>query len=277
MFFSILTVLQFALFSFNVFPEVNHEFSDDINIYFPDIDEKEKQILKSKGRIDRYPDAFNDFALIPEISLKNKIREEIEKTAFNTAIESVFYSGYKTEAAADPGRDTFDNNNDNSDKIQSAINKAFAIITDIEGLSGITYYSISDKKEKILFTMSRILTGQITGKESSNIPMEHTITAVIEDTTFGINKYIIDYKFSDNHIVMKMSNLEKLKLGFIPVSGKNELVFHIAVIPAESGMFVYCSGICKTINAPFIRNRIRDSIYNRVTALYYWFSDNFHS
>ena len=270
MFFSILTVLQFALFSFNVFPDVNHDFSDDINIYFPDLNENEKQILISKGRIDRYPDAINDFALIPGISLKNKIRDEIEKTDFNTAIESVFYSSYKAGAGTA-------SDNENSHKIQFAINKAFEIITDIEGLSGITYYSISDKKEKVLFTGARILTGQITGNVSNNIPAEHTITAVIEDTTFGINKYIIEYKFSDNHIVMKMSNLEKLKLGFIPVSGKNELVFHIAVIPAESGMFVYCSGICKTINAPFIRNRIRDSIYNRVTALYYWFSDNFHS
>ncbi len=256
-------MLQLSFFTIYSFSDEKQGEYEEFSRFFSRIEKSEIEKLLSEGRIDRYPASHLDFKLLPELKERNRILKDIEKTDFNTAIESVFYFSYPSSR----------------DK-KNIMKDSFHILTDIKKLEGITYYSYSHKEERVLFSKVEIQSGQITpatdaAPAETFLPEKHTMTAMIEDTTFGNNKYLIDYSVSDDSLVMKMSNLERITLAFFPVVKKNGLIFYTAVIPAENGLIIYCNGISKTIDSDFIRNRIGISIYNRVTALYSWFKSNY--
>ena len=261
--FSILATLQLSFFTIYSFSDEKQGEYKEFSRFFSRIEKSEIETLIKEGRIDRYPSSHLDFKLLPELKDRNRILKDIEKTDFNTAIESVFYFTYPSVR----------------DK-KYIIMDSFNILTDIKKLEGITYYSYSHKEERVLFSKVEIQSGQtrpLTAAEASmsSLPEKHTMTALIEDTTFGNNKYLIDYSVSDESLVMKMSNLERITLAFFPVVKKNGLIFYTAVIPAENGLIIYCNGISRTIDSDFIRNRIGISIYNRVTALFNWFKSSY--
>ncbi|MDX9800682.1 MAG: hypothetical protein RBT69_05020 [Spirochaetia bacterium] len=259
---SILTALQLFIFTLNLFADEKKGKHDDFKNFFSRIEKTEIEKLLSDGRIDRYPSSHLDFKFLPELPDRKNIINDIEDTDFNTAIESVFYIDYRSA-----GREK-----------SNAIPDSFNILTDIKKLEGITYYSHSRKEERLLFSKVEVESGEtwpVTSQPDSVKQKNHALTAFIEDTTFGNNKYLIDYSLTAESLVMKMSNLERIKLAFFPVVKKNGLIFYTVVIPAENGLIVYCNGISKTIDSDFIRNRIEISIHNRVTALYSWFENNY--
>ncbi len=262
---SILTLLLTVFFSGYASPEENSVEKSFYKTFFSNIAPNEVTKLLADGRIDRYPADAEDFLYMPDISQKNTIISEIKKRKFNIAAESLFFFHYPDSSSL---------SNDTASDYTEVLEKSLDILTAVETLAGIKYYSVSHKGEKTLFTSSRITSG---GKSVNNSfkPQAFSLTALIEDTTFGKNRYDILYETDDTTIQMKMSNSDRLTLGFIPVTGKDELVFRLVLIPSEEGLYLYCCGTAKTLDSGFIRRRIGQSVYNRITALYNWFYANY--
>jgi hypothetical protein len=74
-----------------------------------------------------------------------------------------------------------------------------------------------------------------------------------------------------------MTNIDRLYLTFIPVVGKESLLFYIVIIPGEEGFFLYSTGVTKSLDSDYIKNRVTQSVYNRVIALYNWFKETYSS
>jgi len=253
-------VIPYIAYSDNNIYDVNimHK---DVKSYFSDISDKEILTLIKSGMIEWFPSSFEDFRFIPDIPLKKEILNSIKKINFNVATESLFFIPYK---------------NENKDSRKKLLIDSFTIATNIEKLKGVRYYSVSHKGERVLFEKAEIISGRVS-YPITEVPAAHFINAQIEDSTFGNYKYKIEYNSLSDFLVMKMSNIERLSLAFIPVVGKESLLFYIVIIPAEEGFFLYCSGISKTLDSDYIKKRVTQSVYNRVIALYNWFKESYNS
>ena len=264
-FFSILLLFLFSFIPITIYSDNNmydeNIFRKDIKLFFNNISDEDIKTLIESGMVDNFPESLEDFKFIPDISSKKEISDTIKKLKFNIASECLFFIPFKKE-------------NQNSRK--NALIDAFTIATNIEKLKGVKYYSVSSKGEKVLFEKSEIISGKVL-YPITEIPASHLITAKIEDSTFGNNKYKIEYKSSSESIMMKMSNIDRLFFAFFPVVGKESLLFNIVIIPGEEGFFLYINGISKTVDTESINKRITQSVYNRLVALYNWFKENYNT
>ena len=263
-FFSILLMCLSGAIPYKIYSDNNidvNTMQKDIKSYFSHITDKEISTLFETGMIEWFPSSVEDFRLIPDISLKKDITDNIKKVKFNIATESLFFIPYKKE---------------NKQSRENALIDSFTIAANIENLKGLKYYSVSHKGERVLFEKVEIISGRISYPVTT-VPATHSISAKIEDSTFGNYNYKIDYNSSSDFLVMKMSNTERLYLAFIPVVGKESLLFYIVLIPGEEGFFLYSSGISKTLDSDFIKNRVTQSVYNRVMALYNWFTASYNN
>jgi len=238
-------------------------FHKDIKSYFPNIENTEITLLLETGTIERFPASIDEFKFIPDIPLKKEISDSIKKLNFNVAAECLFFIPYKKDKTASK---------------RNALLDSFKIATNIEKLKGIKYYSVSHKGEKVLFEQVEIISGRIPiPYPETAVPVFHSITAKIQDSTFGNNKYKIEYCSLSDFLLMEMTNIDRLYLAFIPVVGKESLLFYIIIIPGEEGFFLYSAGVTKSLDSDYIKSRVTQSVYNRVIALYNWFKETYSS
>ncbi|MCL2705851.1 MAG: hypothetical protein FWE72_06555 [Spirochaetaceae bacterium] len=265
LFFSILLLFLSGVIPYIAYSDSNIYDADimykDIKTYFSHISDQEIEALMGSGMIERFPSSAEDFRFIPDIPLKKDISDSLKKIKFNIATESLYFLPYKKES---------------EDNRKTLLIDSFTIATNIEKLKGIKYYSLSHKGERVLFEKAEIISGRVP-YPVTEVPTTHLITAQIQDSTFGDYKYKIEYNSLSDFLVMKMSNTETFSLAFFPVIGKESLLFYIIIIPVEEGFFLYCSGICKTIDSDYIKKKGKQYVYNRVIALYNWFRESYNS
>ncbi|MCL2792398.1 MAG: hypothetical protein FWD87_04835 [Spirochaetaceae bacterium] len=244
---------------YNVYSD-NNILRNDIRTYFSRLSDSEINTLIESGMIEWVPSSVEDFRFIPDIPFRNEILNRIRQLDFNIATECLFFIPYRKI----------------KDSKQSVLIDSFSIATSIEKLSGIKYYSVSQRGERVLFERAEIISGRVSHPVTI-VPPVHLIIAQIEDSTLGSNRYRIEYNSSSDFLVMKMSNMERLSFGFIPVIGREALLFYIVIIPTEQGFLLYSNGIGKTMNTGFLRRRVTQSVHNRVVALYNWFKESYSS
>ncbi len=237
----------------------SQDHSSIIRQYFPLLSENILADLNDNGKTSVFLEKGDLPRLLPEIKEKIKIKKHISESSFNTGIETLFIHR-ETEYLKDTGA-------------------YFRILSDIRSLEGIQYYSQSREKNRVLFEEAypvkntdskKIIKTPEYNKDTEN----YSFNTFIKDSTFGKNFYTLDYTVSENCLVMKMTNIDSMNLGFIPVIGKGDLTFYLIVISDQDELAIYCSGICDTVNTGFLKKKIELSIYNRVIALYDWFIDN---
>ncbi|MCL2295006.1 MAG: hypothetical protein FWC36_09105 [Spirochaetes bacterium] len=261
-FFSILMVFLSSVIPYKIYSDSNIDeniLRKDIKSFFSSMSNEEINTLIEFGMVERFPASSDDFRLIPDISSKREILENKRNIRFNVATESLFFIPYR-----------------NKDGKKNALFDSFRVTTNIEKLEGIKYFSVSNNEDRILFDRVEILSGRVS-YPITKVPTSHTITARIRDSVFGSNRYKIEYDTSSGFLVMRMSNTERLSLGFVPAVARGSLMFHIIIIPGEEGLFLYCSGIGRTtVGNNFITRRITQSVYNRIIALYNWFYESYN-
>ena len=263
---SILTLFIFISPLFPLFPQdlsiSEKDFRENQSIvseYFPLHDKKNTEALNEDNKLTIFLGKNEQPVLLPEIAEKIRIKKDIENSDFNTGIETIFLH-YEKEFI-------------------KSIKEYFTILTDIKTLEGIEYYSQSKEKYRVLFKEAYPVSGKkrnnkIAVPEYDNNIKKYSFNSYIKDSTFGNNFYTLDYTISDNYLVMKMTNIDSMKLGFIPVIGKENLTFYLIIIADKDELAIYCSGICDSIGTGFLKKKIETSIHNRVIALYDWFIDN---
>ena len=151
-------------------------------------------------------------------------------------------------------------------------------LTGISTIKGTQYYSQTKKEVTTLFTdaytvdhprhANKIEDHQL----GTPLPMGIDIYGMLEDSRFKENVYQFSYLFDDNHITLKITNMNTLKYGFIKAVDTHCFLSVLDIVLTEDEIQVYNAGFCKPAVLPsFMEKRINNAITNRIDALFGWF------
>lgn len=157
----------------------------------------------------------------------------------------------------------------------------YNLLHSLHTLKGITYYSATRKKRRILFYDSYVIDNPVSKNRMSDpeyqsIPENNEIYIFQNDSTFGKNIYSVNYMANRQRIIMRTVNLTTIKYMFLPLIKPSSLINYFVIVPGkESILFYGISFAGFNRNIPLIGNHI-DSFYNRLKAMYSWFIDQFN-
>ncbi len=147
-------------------------------------------------------------------------------------------------------------------------------------MEGIQYYSSTHGKVRTLFTTSHVVNAPnarniLSDPRFSAIESTHDLALEQDDTTFGKNLYTVTVKgHAGGSIELTMSNVERVWWGMVPVLGADSLKLTMVIQASADGKFLYFYGNVgiRTTKVFGMEEQVRTSFYNRVIALYNWFS-----
>jgi hypothetical protein len=147
-------------------------------------------------------------------------------------------------------------------------------------MEGIPYYSSTHHKIRTLFTTSHLVRapGDRTALGDPRYPAveaAHDLFLEQDDTTFGKNLYLVTMKGHEGGAIqLTMSNVERVWWGIVPVLGADSLKLTMVIQASADGKFLYFYGNVgiSATKVLGMEEQVRTSFYNRVIALYNWFS-----
>jgi len=148
----------------------------------------------------------------------------------------------------------------------------------IKTMKGIEYYSQSRKKMRTLFTESYGISNP-DDQEPLADPVVETIPSVLNrlllqtDKTFGENLYETTYRSDKDVIWINMINKTKMKYKFIPMLKPEKMSVNLFIVQIEDGLLFYGITAAETISFFGLEKTKKESFYNRMKAMYNWFSD----
>ena len=152
------------------------------------------------------------------------------------------------------------------------------ILTGISTIKGTQYYSQSKKEVTTLFTDAYTVdhprhANKIEDHHLGNqLPMGIDIYGMLEDSRFKDNIYQFSYLFDENHITLKITNMDNLKYGPIKAIETHCFLVLMDIVLTDNEIQVYNAGFCKPAVLPsFMEKRVNSAITNRMDALFGWF------
>jgi len=147
-------------------------------------------------------------------------------------------------------------------------------------MEGIQYYSASHGEMRVFFTASYRVQGpgslaMLADPRYQAIEPSHDLYLLQDDSTFGKNLYATTVTALDQGaLALTMSNVERVRYGLLPVLGPGALRLTMVVQPSADGRYLYFYGNVgiSTGKVLGMEEQVRTSFYNRVIALYNWFS-----
>ena len=152
------------------------------------------------------------------------------------------------------------------------------ILTSLSTIKGTQYYSQTKKEVTTLFTDAYTVDHPRHANKIEDLSLKEPlpqgvdIYGMLEDSRFKDNVYQFSYLFDENHITMKITNMDTLKYGFIKAIDTHCFLFILDIVLTEDEIQVYNAGFCKPMVLPsFMENRVNNAITNRMDALFGWF------
>jgi hypothetical protein len=222
----------------------------------PGLSQEELKILSVEGAVTNLYTAPDRPRLAPGFS--EQIREDLDSAEPRLGVEVLFLAPAPDGPAAGP--------------------LVFNTLQKISTMAGIEYYSQSRGRMRTLFYESYVIDdpdnrNRLPDPVSSVVPARDRLYVFQRDSSFGRNVYQLDYRVDGEIIFLTMTNLTRmLYQGFIPAVGPEQLVFHIIVEPIEDELLFYGNSAANAPTAFGIEDRIQMSFYNRIVALYNWFT-----
>jgi hypothetical protein len=147
-------------------------------------------------------------------------------------------------------------------------------------MEGIPYYSSTHHKIRTLFTISHVVKAPgdrtaLGDPHYSAIEAAHDLFLEQDDTTFGKNLYLVTMKGHEGGAIqLTMSNVDRVWWGIVPVLGADALKLTMVIQASADGKFLYFYGNVGISASKVLgmEEQVRTSFYNRVIALYNWFS-----
>ena len=203
--------------------------------------------------------------MCPETEFAELIQEEYLSVGPNILVETVFFLPLQEKLYPD-----------------TLTLGIYNTLRSIRSLKGIEYYSVSRKKVRTFFNDAYMVknAGDITPLPDplvKKVPSSDNIVIFQEDTTFGKSYTAMRYLSGKGNILVTMRNLTELTYGPIRVIEKDSMIIDMLVCPMDGGILFY--GLCsvKTADLFGIAKSRSESFYNRIAALYAWFSGNLPS
>lgn len=151
-------------------------------------------------------------------------------------------------------------------------------LTALSTIKGTQYYSQSQKAITTLFTDAYTVDHPRHANKIDDhhlgdpLPQGIDIYGMLEDSRFKDNVYQFSYLFDENHITLKITNMDTLKYGFIKAIDTHCFLSVLDIVLTEDEIQVYNAGFCKPAVLPsFMEKRVNNAITNRIDALFGWF------
>lgn len=223
---------------------------------------EDKGILYSEGEISRY---FFDKELptyLFETSFESDLLEELTKQKVTIGIESLYFLKYS----------------DIITKENTDIMTIYNILMSSKTMKGIEYYSKSRGKMRTLYTESYgVLSPEnrepVEDPVYKDIPEQLIRYLIQTDKTFGKNLYKAVYKYDGNTIWINIINKTKMKYSFIPMVDVDKMNVNLFLTNIEDGILFYGVSFVETSNFLGLAKSKKESFYNRIKAMFMWFSE----
>ena len=223
---------------------------------------EERSTLYSEGEISRYFYAKDQPEYLFKTIFSDELLKELSTLDISIGVESLYYLKYSNVI---------------NSKSATPIS-IYNTLLSIETMKGIEYYSQSRKKMRTLFTESYEIVSPDDLKPVAD-PVIKTIPQVLNryllqtDKTFGENIYETVYKFEGSAIWVNMVNTTKMKYKFIPMVKPGKMSVNLFILPMEDGLLFYGVSAAETASFFGLEKTKKESFYNRIKAMYNWFSD----
>lgn len=202
------------------------------------------------------------FTLAPDTAFTDAIAQEVTALEPRLGIEARFYLSLPKEVVQ---KEDFEL-------------RLYNILRSVSTMEGIEYYSASRERMRTFYDESFAVAGP-EGKERvpdplvSRIPREDRVYVFQRDNSFGRNVQQLDYSYAEGNVLIRMENLTTMFYnGFIPLVADGNLLTYLVLEPQQEGIVFY-GHLAVKVGALFgMEDRARSSFYNRIKALYDWFT-----
>jgi hypothetical protein len=149
----------------------------------------------------------------------------------------------------------------------------YNVLHRISTLAGLDYFSASRGRLREFYLTSSVVDEDgltpLPDPVFDQVRREYRFTIRQEDASFGDNLY--EVVSSPDSISIR--NLTPIVYNFIRVANPGDLELQMKIIPDGDRLLFYAFSSLKAPRIFGIRDRLGNSFYNRITALYGWFAD----
>lgn len=169
--------------------------------------------------------------------------------------------------------------NSNSSKQNITISDVSKVMRSISTMQGITYYSNSKKKYRVLYKSAYTIANESSKKAvADNISGNadgKVLFCLLDDASFGQTRYRLNYYQSENELYTTFTTIDNLGLGLISGVDAGELRINILVIDCDDSFLLYLAPDANCIDFPGIDKKVKDSLIARMDSIYNWFIKQF--
>jgi hypothetical protein len=217
--------------------------------------------LASEGEIRNSLHGDSPPQLIPDVSVRGEIEARIRELELTVGTEVL--SVYANETV-------------DFDAPESRL-RIYNILLSMSTMKGVEYYSASRERMRTLFAESYVVDGPQAEKRLPDpvvqeIPPNSTLYVLQEDLTFGENVYKTQFRYSGDFFLLDSTNLTTMHYLFFPMVKPQNSVTLILLIPAGQQLLFYGAVGAHTPRLLGLARSREDSFYNRLKAIYGWFT-----
>jgi hypothetical protein len=228
---------------------------------FPDLSPAQLSQLNREGEITHFYREEARLTLAPEEFGWQEARRRIVEFEPKLGVEALFLMPYP------PG-------------LRWSSNPELEIYNTLRSVStmeGIEYYSASRERMRIFYIDSYAVEGPDSRSRRpdplvASVPREDTIYVYQRDSSFGRNVHRITYRYVDDAYQLRMTNMTPMLYGILPLVAEENLDVYLTIIPVEEGIVFYGNSAVRVLGLFGMEDRARNSFYNRIKALFDWFS-----
>ena len=154
----------------------------------------------------------------------------------------------------------------------------YQILHRFRSMEGTLYYSASRDRMREFYLESYRIPGPDNAEPLPDpVPLSVADRASLfieqEDSSFGRNRYTVDYARSGAWLSISISNLTTVTYGFLPVLRPGRFRSALAIADDnDGGLLVFGIASVDPLTTVVVGDRITRSIFNRSVALFRWFS-----
>lgn len=167
----------------------------------------------------------------------------------------------------------------NSTKETITIEDVSKVTRSVSKMQGMKYYSTTKKKECVLYEKAYMIADE---KGSTAIPDQNTGNAdgqvsycYQDDSSFGVNRYKLNYFQSDDSLMAQFVLLDTMGLGPFKAIYPGKMVINIVVVDCGDDLLLYMNTDLDSVKFPGIKGQITDSMTSRMDAVFNWFITQF--
>ncbi len=239
-----------ALFTLSPLPSVNDFLSSE-----------QEETLSREGEITLFHFGDTTPRLMPETSHASLMKQILADMEGNFSIEGLFFIPGKGE-----------------DDREAQLLRILNILSSVSRLQGLEYFSASRGEMRLLFEECHRIEDPdhdrpLADLKFATLPDATSFYIHQKDLTFGANRSSVDILTGRDDLFMSMRNTTNMRYsGLLRIIDKGNFHTGVLVIPVEEGILYYGEMTARTLNVGFVVEKASNSFYNRMKALFTWFS-----